>query len=311
VIEPDGLGATETDADGAFELEASAPGGLGIRVEAAGYAVTRKRISAESLDAGEEIEIGLSRGGRILARVWDEEAGGPCGGCEVWFSSDGQGPLFTGADGTVLTDLIAPGRYDVQHPKGTLLGSMTVVEGGYDLKSVEVRAGEVAEVELGEKVFLQTLELEPPPGLGWSLSADSPSRLDSYRLSPEGRAELRRRPDEPLELRLSTGAMSETWVRLGVLPPVERSGSERLRLPETVLIGRFVHDEEPVAATRVEILSAQDGTVWGAAQTDAAGHLVIAHASPGTYLLKVGEQIVQSVALGRDERRDLGEIRLP
>jgi len=66
-----------------------------------------------------------------------------------------------------------------------------------------------------------------------------------------------------------------------------------------------------VAATRVEILSAEDGSVWGAARTDEAGRLALPHAAPGTYLLKVGEQIVQSVALGRDERRDLGEIRLP
>jgi len=311
VTDPLGLGTVRTDDDGAFTLEATAPDGLGLRVSSPGYAAVRGRVPAADLESGEEVEIELSRGGRIRARVWDEEEGGLCAGCRVSISGAEQGPLYTNEEGVALSDPLAPGAYTVQHPHTRILGSMVVVESGHGSKRVEVRAGEVVEVELGEPVVTQALELVPPPPPGWLLTGQSPSRHDSYRPSPDGRVELRRRPGEALTLHLSAGGLSGPDVRIGVLPPVDGGGRERLRLPETVLTGAVFRGEEPVSESRVALVSAEDGVVWGWARTDADGRFRIPHAAPGTYLVQIEERLTRTVVLGRNERRELGEVQVP
>lgn len=311
VTDPPGLGSVTTDADGAFVLQATSPHGLGLRVSSPGYAAVNGRVPAADLESGEEVEIELSRGGRIEVRVWDEEQGGLCAGCEVWVSDSGQGPLFTNQEGLVLTAPMAPGSYVVLRPQGRMLGSMVIVEGGYGSKQVEVRANEVTEVVLGEPVAIQVVDFEPPPPVGWLLTGRSPTRSDNYRPTPDGRVELRRRPGEPLTLHLSASGLFGPTVRVGVLPPVDGSGRERVRLPETAVAGVVLRGEEPVAESRIALISAQDGLVWGSARTDAQGRFTIPFAAPGTYLVQVDNRLMQTVVLGRDQRRELGELQVP
>jgi len=311
VTDPPGLGAVTSDADGAFVLEATAPDGLGLRVSSPGYAAVNGRVPAADLESGEEVEIELSRGGRIRVRVWDEEEGDLCAGCRVTISGPDRLGLYTDEEGVSLTDPVAPGSYVVERPYSRMLGSMVIVESGHGRKTVEVRAGEVADVELGEPVVTQVLVFEPPPPPGWMLTSESASRSDSYRPTLDGQVELRRRPGESVTLHLDAPGLYTPTVRVGVLPPIDGPGSERLRLPDTALAGAVVRGEEPVAESRIALVSVEDGLIWGSTRTDADGRFTIPFAAPGTYLVQVEDRLTQTVVLGRDEHRELGELQVP
>jgi hypothetical protein len=311
VTDPPGFGSVTSDADGAFVLEAASPDGLGLRVSSPGYAAVNGRVPAADLESGEEIKIELSRGGRIRVRVWDEDAGGLCAGCRVVFSGPDHGRLYTDEDGVALSEPVAPGSYVVERPYSRTLGSITFVEAGHGRTTAEVHAGEVVEVELGEPVVTQELVFEPPPPPGWMLTSQSATRSDSYRPTLDGRVELRRRPGEEVTLQLDAPGLYTPRVRVGVLPPTDGSGTERLRLPETLLAGTVVRGEEPVGESRIALVSVQDGLVWGSTRTDAEGRFTIPFAAPGTYLVQVDDRLTQTVVLGRDERRELGELQVP
>lgn len=92
---------------------------------------------------------------------------------------------------------------------------------------------------------------------------------------------------------------------------MDGSGRERVRLPETAVAGVVLRGEEPVAESRIALVSAQDGLVWGSARTDAQGRFTIPFAALGTYLVQVDNRLMQTVVLGRDQRRELGELQVP
>lgn len=317
VREPPGFGAAVSGPDGEFILSAAAPK-LTLRMAAEGYAEERRTVVPEELT--EPLRVELSRGGRIRVRAWDEEVGGPCTGCVISVSPRPRDRprLLTDGQGEVVTGSLAPGRYSVQRPRTRMKGSVVIVQGGQGIRTVEVQAGETVTVELGERVVVHTLDLEPPPPPGWSLSTESPSRFDSHRDAPTGRVELHRIPGEPLTLTLSRPGFPATWVRLARLEPIDQARRDSLRLPRTRMSGVLVPREEvgaePRAAAmpaRLEWVAVADGETWATMPVPPGGAFSLPHLPPGNYWLRADDQTVHTVSLEARGERDLGEILLP
>jgi hypothetical protein len=210
--------AATTDDEGAVEIEGPAHGDLRLEARAEGFAVRHVDLpeASRAPDAQEPHEIVLDPGGWIVARVWDEETGGPCVGCRVSLSGPGPAdPLVTDASGAARSAPLAPGLWRAIPEWLRGLGSVVTRSGGDDTQLVTVDPRTTAEVRFGEPRETMEVVVSPAPGGSWRLHVqDTSGRATSHALDASGAATIPRPEGGALVSLVADG----TNVDLGTVP---------------------------------------------------------------------------------------------
>lgn len=188
--------AAATDESGLVEIEGPAHGDLRLEARAEGFAVRHVDLpeASRAPDAQEPHEIVLDPGGWIVARVWDEETGGPCVGCRVSLSGPGPAePLVTDSSGTARSSPLAPGLWRAIPERLRGLGSVVTRSGGDDTRLVTVAPRGTTEVRFGEPRETMEVVVAPAPGDRWRLYVqDTSGRATSHALDASGAATIPR-----------------------------------------------------------------------------------------------------------------------
>lgn len=312
VIEPRGSGAASTDEEGFFSVAADVASGGEVRIEisAPGYPRAPFAVDAEERRAGaaEPPVFRLRPGGRIHVSVWDEEVEAPCLGCEI--SSGNHLPIprmVTDADGEALSDLLAPGEYRVVLVKAVSLGGTVQVSGGDNVRMAKVEPGRTAEVSFGERRARVDVVFVPEPPAGWKLWLNAPGRTQTYDRASDGRFRIHKGSHEALSLGLESPD-HQLFAHQVDLPADQDSPFVRLPLPSTEVRGTVKRGDEPVIGQAVQLRSLSDGRPVARGKTDIGGSFGLPFVPPGTYLLAVDGQPLQTVRVETGRATDLGTI---
>lgn len=314
IADPQGLQGTETDEEGRFTLRAGSEGALGLEVEAAGYPVTPFEVSPEQQTAAEPLRLEVSPGGRIRAEVWDEEADAPCAGCRVFAQEGGRSySLMTAADGSALSELLAPGRYSVGVERVRSLGSVVTVRGGDDRREVSVAPNQTVTVKIGEPLQRVQVAFSPPPPDDWNLQVTAGDRNLVVERSADGTFLMRRPRDTEAILflfPLTRLPVAASRIRQAVLPADFSAPVLTLPLADGVVTGTLRRGDEAAPGEPLLVVSASDGAIVAQAGTDDQGWFSIPFIPPGTYSLVAGRQPLKVFQVGHGPAA-LGEVGLP
>ncbi len=313
VLDPPGVGAAVTDADGTFYLTAALDDLIQVEITASGYASRRVAIPPTAVD--EPIELTLSRGGHLLVRVWDESEEAPCRGCRVQVSPGG-GMHNTDGAGEWQTAALAPGRYTVELPEVRNLGSMVIVQGGRHRVTAEVKAGETSIVELRTGAPKIRVDLVPAPAGRFAqatLFSISGDRSDHHYPEEPGRYRVDHRPGEALQLFLQFGDTQDPApagsVPIALLDAGEVPPDLVLPLPSGSVAGRLLDTEGRPFRGTLRLQSLHDGRWNASARPGADGRFELPHLPAGGYQL-AAPGLLRSIELSEGQGLDLGELEL-
>jgi hypothetical protein len=304
VLDPPGAGSAVTDDEGRYRLVTGGVTSLRVAAAAAGYAPQRLSLAASD---GKLTPIGLSKGGRVRAVVWDEDTEGPCASCGVIIQGVGIEPLAltTGADGTAMTDVLPPGNYVVGLEQVRSVGSVVQMQGGDTAKIARVVDGTVTEVRFGQRFARIVVSFDIPLPGDWVLTARSSSASGTGRQQPDGGFGVRKPEGEAVSLNLGDGKGTE--VHVGVLSASESRTTVAIALPKTRVIGALTQAEGPIANAAIQLVSPPFGPrAW--ALSDSTGGFAVPFVPPGAYSLVVRGKPIRPVVVTPDLLTDLGTI---
>jgi hypothetical protein len=285
---------------------------LRLRASAEGYPDADVAVEPAKLAEDELVKIELRPGGRLRVEMWDEEADAPCAGCAVGIQSRSSGrytTIVTDGQGAALSAPLEPGSYTVSPVLERSLGGMVRVSGGQDTREVEVVAGAVTAVRLGEKSQLLQVRFRPPVPTGWSLTGTWASGSRAAEPLTDGSFTLRRRPGSAMVLSLFGGG--NVSVRQTVLAADDDRTLIELALPGGAIRGTLVEGDTSSAGRVVSLVSASDGTVRASALIPGSeGGFTIPFLSPGTYTLLMNGRPLRTFSLAADQQEELGRISL-
>ncbi len=292
VVDPPNGQTAVADEEGAFTLTCDPVASTRVRVSAAGYAVTWASFDAERRT------IALERPGAVQVKVWDDATGDACRGCTVIVSDANEvRAAITDASGIARHDGLAPGTYNVQREEIRATTKIVTVSGGGDTRIASVRAGEVAQVELGSPYRRTEIVLSPHPVGTWELNARSGSRVvAAMPAGVPGKYSFRRRPQEAYELTIGAHGVRVT---VGSVPAT--SENEFM----TIVLGTAtLRVESSPAGMPLSVHDAQ-GRVVASAVADANGAATIPYLHAGTYRVLTGSRLLGTAALGEGQTANL------
>lgn len=290
-IDPPGASAI-TDSDGTFALVCDAQGQTRVRVTADGYAPVES-----TFEAGATIRLPLP--GSLDLLVWDDATGDPCAGCTmIATSSNGRVSGITSAEGRLRFELLAPGDYHVTRERVTTTSRGITVSGGADTQRTSVRANETTHLEIGSRLQLVKVTIDPAPPAVFAIRAHGSQRVVTATADASGQYSFRGRPGQAYDLTL----VSE---RKGVF--IGHIGSDYAGQMLSFHLGnrearlRVMQNEQPAADVLVRLANASGApAAW--AITDAGGFASIPYLRAGTYSVLVEGQRIGSVTPGEEPR---------
>lgn len=290
-IDPPGASAV-TDSDGVFALQCDADARTRVRVEANGYAAVEAAIDADAT-------IRLPHPGSLDLLVWDDATGEPCVGCTmIATSSHGVVSGITNGQGRVLLERLAPGKHQVTRERVTSTSRGITVSGGADTQTVAVRQNETTHVEIGTRLRLVKVVVEPAPAAAFELRAHGSQRVVTATATAAGQYSFRARPSQGYDIALATARHGVFIGHVGA----DHSGqvlSFQLGNREARL--RITKGEEPAADVLVRLVTVS-GAPAGWALTDPAGFASVPYLRPGTYSVLVEGQPIGTVMPGEEPR---------
>lgn len=307
-VDPLGGAWAVSDADGAFTVTVSGDRAVGLEVSAEGYAAAKVHVRPEDLE-GEPLVVELSEAGWLRIVIWDAAGDVPCQGCLVTLSPSST-RLRTDRWGEALSGSLAPGWYNVYRPDVTHLGSAVVTRDDAEKRTARVEAGEITTVRFGDRTETVRVTLQPSAEPGWRLSARTPWRTENVLRREDGSFQIRRRPDEALDLFLvihdpEADAESEIWQL--TLPADFEDDELVLPLGSAAVEGRVTRDGEALAGERVRLRSLAQ-QVLATVHTRPDGSFHVPRVPPGVYFLAVGAPNVTSISLREGQSLDVGTL---
>ncbi|HXU30703.1 MAG TPA: carboxypeptidase regulatory-like domain-containing protein [Thermoanaerobaculia bacterium] len=299
-LDPPGLVATRSDANGEFRLTA-ADSPLRLAVSAAGYP-ERDFDVEEAVDGPLLVE--LTAGGRIHVTVWDDE-GNPCRGCPVTIAPEAGTilGLETNAAGEGVSTELAEGVYRVARTRLENLGTVVSRQSGDEVRTVDLHAGETPSVIFGAEGTLVQVRFDPPVPAGWALTADSGAVQRVAERLEDGSFQLRQLPAGNVAF-LHLADDRGTTISQGSLPSSAR-GAVRLELPQTAVSGVLTG---ATAGQRLQLVSLANPSVAGTTFTDSDGHFSVPFVTSGLYALVLEDRILRTVSVEGNAVLDLGRI---
>ena len=320
IVSVDPLGAVdEVSGDDGEVTFAAGDDTLHLRASAEGYPdaemeVDPGKLDERTLNGDKPVTIELRQGGRLRIAVWDEEADQPCAGCAVSLQGFRLGRstrVVTDGGGECLTEPLAPGPYAVSSVNERSLGGVVQVSSGGESQRVEVVAGAVTPVQLGEKSRVVQVRFRPPVPEGWKLLADSPSGSRSAEPLGDGSFAVRRRSGSAVVLQLFGGGNgANVTVRQSVLPADDDRSLIELPLPGSAIHGTLVAGKPTSVGRVLHIVAAGDGTVQASALIVGEGGFAVPFLPAGLYTLLVDGRPIRSFTLAPDREEDLGSVSL-
>lgn len=290
-IDPPGATAI-TDSEGAFALPCDASARTRVRVMANGYAPVESTFDADAT-------IRLPRPGSLELLVWDDATGELCMGCTmIATSSDGRVSGITSGEGRVLFEPLAPGAYHVTRERVTSTSRGITVSGGADTQTVSVRANETTHLEIGSRLQIVHVTVQPVPPAAFALRARGSQRVVTATAAASGQYSFRAHPNQQYDL---------TLVNAGRGVFIGHVGADYAGQVLSVQLGnrearlRLMKNEQPAAGVLVRLTNASgEPAAW--AITDATGFASIPYMRAGTYSVIVDDQPVGTVTPGQEPR---------
>lgn len=309
--DPPGAVAATSDGEGAFNFTTDDEGTFTLEVTAEGYPKTPVKVDPQLVatlaEKDEPLVIELKEGGRVRVSVWDEEMDEPCQACSVYLI--GGATLVTDARGEALSEPLAEGEYNVALERLQSRGIQVRVQGNAQQR-VQVIAGKITPLRLGEPRPTLEVRFHPEVPDGWDLFAESPTGPRDAERLPDRGFKVKKPAGGPVVLRLGK-QNSFLWVDQAVIPADDTTPTLDLPLPQGTVHGSLVKDQSPVPGRMVEIFSAANGTRRAYTTTNGGGSFLIPFLPAGVYAVVVDGQALQSFSLEEDADRDLGALKLP
>ncbi len=311
VHEPPGGGSTHADAEGTFILTTDRTRTLRLLVAAEGYAEQPVEVHP-AREEDEELVVELSPGGRIRVVIFDDEMGAPCMGCRASIepTRSGRGYLRMDARGEAVSELLAPGQYRVSRDRVTNLGSMIVVQGGMESKTVSVAPRQISTVRFGEEKIRLRVWVRPVLPAGWEVESKTPAGSRRLTPQPDGSLVVARNAGESTELSLVSTGELYSRIRLLRISPEDTAADVELEIPQTVVSGTLVAEESPFRGERIQLVSLPDLAVIADTRTNDSGTFTLPHVPPGGYGLVAAGQIVRTLRVREGQHETLEKVEL-
>ncbi|HYG63078.1 MAG TPA: carboxypeptidase-like regulatory domain-containing protein [Thermoanaerobaculia bacterium] len=314
--EPLGAVSTLSDSEGAFDISTDSEGTLWLEVSSEGYPKTRVSLEPQRIAtlAGkdEPLVVDLKEGGRVRVAVWDEEADAPCQGCGVLVGGE---TIVTDRNGEGLSGLIAEGSHLAILSQVKNWGGEVQVQGGGITKQVDVVAGQITPIRLGEPRSTLEVHFRPRVPEGWTLRAESAMEPGSTERLSNGAFKVRKPKSGPLLLRLGLAdglRDGVTWIDQAIVPEDYTSPVLDLPLPQGGVRGKLIKEGEvPVAGRMLEIFSTSSGTRRAYTYSRGDGSFLIPFLPAGVYAVVVDGQAIRPFSLEEGADMDLGSVELP
>ena len=211
---------------------------------------------------------------------------------------------MTNADGEVRFENLAPGDYQLSREQATATSRGVTVRGGLDTQIVTIRPNETTHAQIGSRLELVTVGIDPVPPPAFQLQAHDAKRIVTADVLRPGVYSFRVAPNAQYDLFLVTSYSSGTYI--GFVPADYSGQVLSFQLGGNNLQFRVTKKDMPVAGMTVRLITAVGGPA-GWAVTGADGGATIGYLQPGAYSAVINGVIVGSAFLrgGRTDAIDI------